>query len=130
VGCSGVLVHFSILGSLLNPAAGGLGLLGVRLSFIAAQSAAVVGAMSWNFALNNILTYRDRRLHGWRFLRGLLSFYAVCGIGAVANIGLANYTYGHHEPWMLSGAAGIVVGTMWNYLATARFTWGSRRPRS
>jgi dolichol-phosphate mannosyltransferase len=118
VGGSGVLVHMSILGSLLFAA---------KLPFIIAVSAAATGAMTWNFTLNNILTYRDRRLHGWRFLGGLLSFYAICGLGALANVGLANYTYGRNQPWMLSGAAGILVGTLWNYLATARFTWGARR---
>jgi dolichol-phosphate mannosyltransferase len=120
VGGSGVLIHFSIQATVF---------LGLRQPFIMAQSAAVMGAMTWNFALNNVLTYRDRRLHGWRFVTGLLSFYAVCGFGALANIGLASYTYGRHEPWMLSAAAGIVVGTLWNYLATARFTWGARRAR-
>jgi dolichol-phosphate mannosyltransferase len=118
VGGSGVVIHYSILGGLH---------FGAKLPFIVAVSAAAMGAMTWNFTLNNILTYRDRRLHGWRFLRGLLSFYAICGLGALGNVGLAAYTYGRNQPWMLSAAAGILVGTMWNYLATARFTWGARR---
>jgi dolichol-phosphate mannosyltransferase len=118
VGGSGVLVHYSIL-TLVFVAAG--------FTFTAGQAAATVAAMTWNFVLNNVFTYRDRRLHGWRFMRGLLSFYAVCGIGALANIGIAAYTFSRNAQWMLSAAAGILVGTMWNYLATARFTWGARR---
>jgi dolichol-phosphate mannosyltransferase len=60
-------------------------------------------------------------------LRGLLSFYAVCGLGALANIGVAAYAFSKNLEWALSALAGIVVGTLWNYLATARFTWGTRK---
>lgn len=118
VGGSGVMVHFTIL-SLVFVVAG--------LSFTIGQACATVAAMTWNFMLNNVFTYRDRRLTGWRFMHGLLSFYAVCGIGALANIGIAAYTFARNKEWVLSAAAGILVGTMWNYLATARFTWGARR---
>ena len=34
-----------------------------------------------NFFLNNMLTYRDCRLVGWRAVRGLASFMALCGLG-------------------------------------------------
>jgi len=80
-------------------------------------------ATSSNFFLNNILTYRDRRLHGWRLLRGLLSFYAVCGLGALANVGVASYAFENRVQWVVSAFAGIAVGTLWNYIATARSTW-------
>jgi len=53
--------------------------------------------------------------------------YAVCGMGAPANIGIAAYAFSKNLEWALSAAAGIIVGTLWNYLATARFTWGSRK---
>jgi len=120
VGGSGVLVHYSVLSLLF---------VGAGLTFTLGQSVATVTAMTWNFVLNNLFTYRDRRLTGWRFVRGLLSFYAVCGVGALANIGIAAYSFAYNAQWMLSAAAGIVVGMMWNYLATARFTWGARRTR-
>jgi hypothetical protein len=46
--------------------------------------------MAGNFFLNNLLTYRDRRIKGFApILRGLPSFYAVCLVGAVANAGIA-----------------------------------------
>lgn len=117
VGGSGVVVHYSVL-TLTYMAAG--------FTFIVGQACATMAAMTWNFALNNVFTYRDRRLKGWRFLRGLLSFYAVCGFGALANVGIASYTFARHNGLVLSAAAGIIVGTMWNYLATARYTWGAR----
>jgi dolichol-phosphate mannosyltransferase len=86
-----------------------------------------VCAMTSNFFLNNLFTYRDQRLRGAKLVRGLLSFYAVCGMGALANIGIAAYAFSKNLEWALSAAAGIIVGTLWNYLATARFTWGSRK---
>lgn len=116
VGGSGVVLHYLILTTLY---------LAVGISFPLAQLAGTWGAMTSNFFINNFVTYRDRRLRGRRLARGLLSFYLVCGTGALANIGIAAYAFTQRVQWALSAAAGIVVGTLWNYLATAHFTWGS-----
>jgi dolichol-phosphate mannosyltransferase len=118
VGGSGVALHYLILSTLY---------LALHVSFTVAQLAGTVLAMTSNFFLNNLFTYRDQRLRGVKLVRGLLSFYAVCGMGALANIGIAAYAFSENIEWALSAAAGIVVGTLWNYLATARFTWGSRK---
>jgi dolichol-phosphate mannosyltransferase len=118
VGGSGVAVHYTILSTLF---------LGMGVSFAAAQLCGTVFSMTSNFFLNNLFTYRDQRLRGTKLVRGLLSFYAVCGMGALANIGIAAYAFSKNLEWALSALAGIVVGTLWNYLATARFTWGSRK---
>jgi dolichol-phosphate mannosyltransferase len=118
VGGSGVALHYIVLTTLF---------LGVGVSFTVAQLAGTVLAMTSNFFLNNLTTYRDQRLHGWRLMLGLLSFYTVCGLGALANIGIAAYAFSRNMQWAISAAAGILVGTLWNYLATARFTWGSRK---
>src|SRR6201996_5809933 len=63
VGGLGVLVHFSILSVLLHFG---------RLGFLAGQATATICTMTFNFAINNILTYRDKRLRGLRWLRGWL----------------------------------------------------------
>jgi len=118
VGGSGVALHYLILSVLF---------LGLGVAFPAAQLVGTVVAMTSNFFLNNVFTYRDQRLRGAKLIRGLVSFYTVCGMGALANIGIAAYAFSQHLEWALSAAAGIVVGTLWNYLATARFTWGSRQ---
>ena len=47
--------------------------------------------MTSNFTLNNLITYRDQRLRGWDLARGLLSFYVICSVGAVANVGIATF---------------------------------------
>jgi dolichol-phosphate mannosyltransferase len=118
VGGLGVVVHLIVL-------AAGLHLFG--LAFPAAQALATVLAMIGNFHLNNLLTYRDRRLRGRKLLAGLLSFCAVCGVGTVANVQIASALFAAHWPWWLAGIAGAAVSAVWNYSATALFTW--RRAR-
>ena len=36
--------------------------------------------MTFNFFLNNLFNYRDRRLRGWQLVRGLLPFYPIWGL--------------------------------------------------
>ncbi len=113
VGMLGLGVHLSVLGGLIA--------FGVR--FAVAQGIAVFSAMTFNFALNNIFTYRDRRLRGVRFVTGLLSFYAVCLVGAAANIGIGTWMHDLHRAWWVAGVAGAVVGAVWNYAASSFVTW-------
>jgi dolichol-phosphate mannosyltransferase len=83
--------------------------------------------MTGNFLLNNLFTYRDRRLRGKRLWTGLISFYAVCSAGAVANVGVASHlVYGQHS-WWLAGLAGAAVSVVWNYAMSSIFTWSPHR---
>ena len=82
--------------------------------------------MTGNFFLNNLFTYRDRRLRGRRLWTGLMSFYAVCGAGAAANVGVASYLVVGHHSWWLAGLAGAAVSVVWNYAASSIFTWSPR----
>ncbi|MEY5008573.1 MAG: hypothetical protein RL764_1889, partial [Pseudomonadota bacterium] len=113
VGGLGVGVHLAVLGLCL--------MLGI--SFVDGQWAAVATAIAFNFFLNNSLTYRDRRLRGWRMWRGLASFYAVSALGAVANIGIGNWVHDMDRSWWLAALAGIVVGAVWNFAASSFLTW-------
>ena len=89
-----------------------------------AQTVATVTAMTFNFFINNVFTYRDKRLKGfWPLLWGLLSFYLVCSAGLVSNVGVANFLFGREFSWWLSGIAGILVGAVWNYAASSVLTW-------
>ena len=117
VGLSGVGVHLGTLWA-AHKLAG--------IDFGIAQTLATFVAMTSNYWLNNMLTYRDRRRRGLGFLTGLFSFYAVCGIGVIANVGVANFVFSEHYKWWLAGIAGALVGTVWNYAASAIFTWGRR----
>ncbi|MEE8123407.1 MAG: glycosyltransferase family 2 protein, partial [Alphaproteobacteria bacterium] len=56
VGCFGAVLHLSVLGSLLYFAG---------RDFVLAQTIATIMAMTVNFTLNNIFTYRARQLKGW-----------------------------------------------------------------
>jgi dolichol-phosphate mannosyltransferase len=84
--------------------------------------------MTSNFFLNNIVTYRDRRLYGFDLLRGLFSFYVACAIGAIVNFQLAEFLYDSGVLWPLAGVLGAVVGSVWNYGVTSTFTWRKSRP--
>jgi dolichol-phosphate mannosyltransferase len=79
--------------------------------------------MTSNYCLNNALTYRDRRLHGWRFLAGLISFAALCGLGVVAAVGVSTLLYQAGASWWLAGVAGAARGGLWNYVASSAITW-------
>jgi len=56
----------------------------------------------------------------------LLIFYGICGLGAIANVGVANLVFARNYTWWLAGGAGALVGTVWNYGASSVFTWGRR----
>jgi len=92
-------------------------------SFVVAQTFAALAAMTTNFFLNNMLTYRDRQLRGWGLLRGWVSFVLACSIGAVANIGISSFMYDMKIQWVVSAIAGILIGAVWNYAITALYTW-------
>jgi dolichol-phosphate mannosyltransferase len=117
IGGSGVLVHVAVLTLLFK-------IIGV--DFAGAQTAATFTAITTNFLLNNALTYRDQRLHGMKLLVGWLSFNLVCAIGAVANVGIANWMFANNAMWLISGLAGIAVGVVWNYAMSSIFTWKTR----
>jgi dolichol-phosphate mannosyltransferase len=104
-----------------------LALKGLGLSFTTAQSAAAGTAMIFNFALNNVLTYRDRRLRRWAWFKGLFSFVIACSIGALANVGIATYLFENRTQWMLAALAGVLVGAVWNYAVTQLYTWSKAR---
>jgi dolichol-phosphate mannosyltransferase len=52
-----------------------------------------------------------------------LSFYVICSVGAVANVGVATYLYTGQQVWWLAGLAGAIIGAVWNYAVSAFFTW-------
>ena len=117
IGALGAGVHFLVLGPLFKELAFG---------FLVSTIIATIVAMTFNFFLNNALTYRDGRLKGAKQLfEGWVSFCAVCGVGAIANVGVAAFLYdARSDTWAFSALAGIMVGAVWNYALSSRFTWG------
>jgi dolichol-phosphate mannosyltransferase len=115
IGGLGLVVHLIVLWLGLNP---------MQLNFELSQTIATGIAIIGNFALNNWLTYHDRRLTGWRFVRGLLSFALICGFGAIANVGIATLLFTQqHTFWWVAGIAGAAMSSVWNFAVTSIFTW-------
>jgi dolichol-phosphate mannosyltransferase len=114
VGGVGIAVHFLVL-------TGALKLMGQ--TFALSQSAATIVAIAFNYSVNNVLTYSGQSLHGRRWLRGLLSFYLICGVGAFANVGVSSYLFVNETAWPLAALAGIAMSSVWNYAVSSRYTW-------
>lgn len=115
IGGFGVVVHMAIVTALFQ---------GLATGFAMSQAVAATVAMMFNYSLNNMLTYRDRRRKGWRWVTGLISFVAICSVGAAANVGVANYLFAEqHTNWVLSSVAGILMGAVWNYAVSSVYTW-------
>jgi dolichol-phosphate mannosyltransferase len=117
VGSIGLVVHLSTLFVALEV---------FKVPFPEAQAAGALVAMTSNFILNNFLTYRDQRLKGFAILRGLLLFYLVCSVGLFANVGVAFSVYDQEPIWWLAGAAGALMGVVWNYAMSGLFVWRKR----
>jgi dolichol-phosphate mannosyltransferase len=117
VGSIGVVVHFATLFVALKM---------FQMPFPEAQACGALLAMTSNFILNNFLTYRDQRLKGFGILRGLLLFYLVCSVGLLANVGVAFSVYDQEPIWWLAGAAGALMGVVWNYAMSGLFVWRKR----
>ena len=117
VGSIGLIVHFVALFIALRV---------FGWPFPEAQACGAISAMTSNFILNNFLTYRDQRLKGFAILRGLLLFYLVCSVGLLANVGVAFSVYDQEPIWWLAGAAGALMGVVWNYAMSGLFVWRKR----
>nr|WP_245336977.1 glycosyltransferase family 2 protein [Sphingomonas sp. PvP018] len=117
IGVLGIGVHMAVLSALF---------LGIGTSFLIGQIGATLAALTMNFFLNNALTYRDRRLKGWRQLAdGWVSFALICSVGAIANVGIAAFMHDvRNDAWAVSAMIGVLVGAVWNYALSSRFTWG------
>jgi dolichol-phosphate mannosyltransferase len=116
VGSAGAVLHLSILGGLLW---------GVGLGFLISQATATYVAMISNFVLNNLFTYRDLRLRGRRFARGLLAFVAICSVGAAVNIAVAEELFDLGATWWSAGLLGGVIGAVWNFAVSGSLVWRS-----
>ncbi|MET3722638.1 glycosyltransferase [Sphingomonas trueperi] len=116
IGAVGAAVHLAVLFLLFRIAG---------LPFVTGTIVATIVAMTFNYLLNNALTYRERRLKGAALLGGWVSFCLVCAVGAAANVGLAAFLHNvQHGDWRLSALAGIAVAAVWNFALSSRFVWG------
>ena len=117
VGLTGIAIHMATLQFALGVMA---------LGFGAAQTVATVAAITWNFVLNNMFTYRDQRLAGVQFVTGLIRFQVICAVGAISNVGIASVIYERDPNWWVAGLGGALMGAVWNYVVSAAFVWRQR----
>ncbi len=127
IGGMGVVVHMAVLAVVLN-------LFGAKFlvthypkeaAFIVGQTTAAVVAMTFNFVLNNELTYADKRLRGFLPLcTGWARFALTCSFGLLAHSGAAPalVRLGFHE--YPAAIVGIVLGSVWNFALSSKFVWG------
>ncbi len=118
VGTAGLLVHLAVLAILYLNHLGG---------FPQAQAIATVVAMTCNFLLNNVVTFRDRKLHGYKLVTGLLKFYAACSLGAIVNVAFATMLIRQGIQWYVAGIAGTFFSSVWNYSVNCVLTWRQSR---
>ena len=120
VGAAGVVLNLAELWLLYRAG---------HLSFVVAQSIATAMVMIVNFFLNNLFTYRDLRLRGWRIWTGLITFCMACSVGALINVALATFSLERGLPWYLAAIIGLGIGAVWNYSVTSVLTWRRGRRR-
>jgi dolichol-phosphate mannosyltransferase len=114
VGGSGVFIHLTVLSAVLA----GTG------DFALSQTSAALTAVTWNFLLNNQLTFRDSRLRGSKLLSGYLKFLAISSIGVIANVSMATFTYEKVGGIAIVAAlAGIALDTFWKFAVSSRLVW-------
>jgi dolichol-phosphate mannosyltransferase len=129
IGALGVVVHMAVLATFLDLTSGEHLMFGRWITrFDVGQTVAAVVAMSFNFVLNNFLTYADTRLKGWfNLLKGWLRFALTCSVGMLANIGAAAALVRSGVHPYPAALVGIVIGSVWNYALSSKFVWGRYR---
>jgi dolichol-phosphate mannosyltransferase len=124
IGAAGVVVHMAVLAVFLS-IFGGSFKGNLVSAFELGQTVAALVAMTFNFVLNNALTYADKRLTGFAALaRGWAKFGLTCSVGLLANVGVAAVLvrFGFHE--YPAAITGIIIGSVWNFALSSRFVWG------
>ena len=128
VGAMGVLVQLAALWVLLHLIFAERFVYGnwsESATFNIANTLAAIIAMTFNFVLNNELTYSDKRLRGFGpLMRGWAQFGVTCSLGLLTNVGSAAVlkTIGIHD--VVAVVTGIILGSVWNFALSSKFVWG------
>jgi dolichol-phosphate mannosyltransferase len=123
VGLSGIAVHVAVFAATHAYAP--------ELGILAAQSIATTAAIVSNFFLNNHITFRDRRLRGWRSICvGLFWYLIVCSVGAFVNLATTRFLVDVGTSWLMAGAAGMCFSAVWNFAAATLLLWMIERRRA
>ena len=127
VGALGAVVHLAVLAGVLQLMSAHVfgGSPSKASAFLIGQTVAAITAMTFNFELNNELTYADKRLRGLLpLLRGWAKFAAACAVGMVANIGVSSVLMSRGLHALPAAICGIALASVWNFALSSRFVWG------
>jgi dolichol-phosphate mannosyltransferase len=129
VGALGVLVQFAILWLVLSVVLRERFVYGHwavgETTFTIANTLAALAAMTFNFVLNNELTYADKRLRGLvPLVKGWAKFALTCAIGILSNIASADALKRMHVNDVIAVLVGIVLASVWNFALSSKFVWG------
>jgi dolichol-phosphate mannosyltransferase len=116
VGLSGVAVNLGVLEAAYA----------VLHAFVPSQALATFVAMTTNYALNNLITFRDRRLRGRAWWFGLANFYLACALGAFIGVAVGELLHASGRPVWVSGLAAAIVSAIWNFSVNQLVTWRAR----
>jgi dolichol-phosphate mannosyltransferase len=120
-------VMFALVGStgfLVNVAAA-MALEAARapLAFWQIQLLAAFVAMTSNFAINNAVTYFDRRKKGLALVSAYIRFCLLCSAGLFVNVAVASFLEDRIAMPVASTVAGAAFGAVWNYVTTTLAVW-------
>ncbi|MFC3214065.1 MULTISPECIES: glycosyltransferase [Novosphingobium] len=128
VGAMGVVVQLAVLWIMLHIVFGERFVYGnwsESTTFNISNTIAALVAMTFNFVLNNELTYSDKRLRGFGpLMRGWAQFALTCSLGLLTNIGSAAVlkTIGVHD--VLAVVTGVLLASVFNFALSSKFVWG------
>ena len=118
VGLAGLITHLVLLRGMIHVVP--------KVGFDTMEIMASYGAMPVNFLLNNVLTFRERRVRGWAMVPALVLFGMVCSVGVLANLSVATWIFADMPRWWLAGLLGALVSAFWNYAVSAVVVWPLR----
>ena len=118
VGLAGLLTHLVLLRAMIR--------LTPSVGFNTMQILASYGAMPVNFLLNNVITFRERRVRGRSVVPAMVLFGAVCSVGVIANLSVSTWIFADAQRWWLAGFLGASVSAFWNYAVSAVVVWPFR----
>ncbi len=96
-----------------------------KLLMMLAAAISIEVSVIWNYTLNNIWTFKDRRQRGRKILKGLLKFNIVSLGGITINLTvftillvLLNISY------LIAETIAVFVAFAWNFIVNDYWTWG------
>lgn len=118
VGALGVVVNVGLLWLLTE-------FLG--LFYVLSAAVSIETSILFNFALNDLWTFRDRRQLGSNTLARALKYNLTCALGVGINLGiLALLTEVFGVYYIISNLIGIAGATLWNFTISTLWTWRAK----